>query len=224
MMKFTYTLFNPSGNITALVETPVPESDRLNVAKKIMNSEPSCEQVGFLSYNDTVPNTVFLNMAGGEFCANASMCAAMLSGMQYVKCSGNPEFMRAEIFDEVCCLHMTNQPEGITHYVLEESMPDEDAEKLIKTLSSDAAVGLMFLSGNYMRPLVYVPRAETLFWENSCASGSIAAGIYLYKKNGAPVDKDLIQPGGIINVKVSENGIVLTERITKVYQKEGEFR
>lgn len=223
MMKINYTLFNPCGNITALVETSVPKTERSSVAKKIMKLEPSCEQVGFISYKDAFPDMVFLDMAGGEFCANASMCAAMLSGRGYVKCSGNPESMRAEIFEEGCSLHMLKQPEGITHYVIETSMPDEVAEELIKTLSSDEAVGLIFLSGNHMRPLVFVPRAETLFWENSCASGSIAVGIYLYRKNGVPVDKDLIQPGGMINVRVSEDGIILTEKIIKMYQKVSEF-
>ena len=52
-----------------------------------------------------------------------------------------------------------------------------------------------------MTPLVYVPGADTLFWENSCASGSAAAGIWLANKAGSPVDVRLHQPAGSLRVE-----------------------
>ncbi len=66
-----YSIFDPTGNITALVESPVPAADQAAVAAEIMRLHPETEQVGFVRGND-------LRMAGGEFCGNASMCAAAL--------------------------------------------------------------------------------------------------------------------------------------------------
>ena len=70
-----YRLFDPTGNITLLVETPVPVDEQPAVAQALMDREPSAEQVGFLTITD---NRVRLRMAGGEFCGNACMSAAAL--------------------------------------------------------------------------------------------------------------------------------------------------
>ena len=48
-MQITYSLFDPSGNTTILVETPVPVEDQPAVASALMKAEPSAEQVGFVS-------------------------------------------------------------------------------------------------------------------------------------------------------------------------------
>ena len=57
-----------------------------------------------------------------------------------------------------------------------------------------------------MTPLVYVPAAGTLFWENSCASGTTACGAYVAAKTGGPVSLSLRQPGGSLEIRVSEDG------------------
>lgn len=72
----TYTLLDPTGNRTLLAETPVPEADQPEAARQLMAREPETEQVGFLSRS---PGLVRLRMAGGEFCGNASLCAAALA-------------------------------------------------------------------------------------------------------------------------------------------------
>ena len=70
-----YHVFDPTGNLTALVESPVPVSEQKAVADTIMALRPSVEQVGFLT--PPGPNSPgALRMAGGEFCGNASMSAA----------------------------------------------------------------------------------------------------------------------------------------------------
>ena len=51
-----------------------------------------------------------------------------------------------------------------------------------------------------LTPLVYVPGADTMFWENSCASGSAAAGMYLAAKEGKPVDVTFSEPAGSLRV------------------------
>ncbi len=68
-----YSLFDPTGNITLLVETAVPIEEQPEIARRLMQLEPETEQVGFVS---PAENGVSLRMAGGEFCGNASMSAA----------------------------------------------------------------------------------------------------------------------------------------------------
>lgn len=83
-----YVLMDPSGNRTILVETEVPVQLQPAVASKLMEMEPTAEQTGFLrtSSAETGPVSadiqVFLRMAGGEFCGNASMSAAVWYCMQ----------------------------------------------------------------------------------------------------------------------------------------------
>ena len=74
-MNAVYRIFDPTGNITALVETPVPPAQQPAVAARVMAAEPQVEQVGFLS--QTGDAVIALRMAGGEFCGNATMCAAV---------------------------------------------------------------------------------------------------------------------------------------------------
>ena len=73
--KLIYSIMDPTGNITALVESPVPAEQQPGIAERIMNEKPAVEQVGFVDFSGTIPA---LRMAGGEFCGNASMCAAAL--------------------------------------------------------------------------------------------------------------------------------------------------
>ena len=70
-MNVKYYLLNPTQNITVLVETPTDILLQPSVAEKLMQLEPTAEQVGFVSGDN-------LRMAGGEFCGNASMSAAVL--------------------------------------------------------------------------------------------------------------------------------------------------
>ena len=79
MQSISYTLLNPTGNMTILAETPVPQAAQPSVAAHLMKLEPAAEQVGFLSFPDPAEDIdVVLRMAGGEFCGNAAMSAAAL--------------------------------------------------------------------------------------------------------------------------------------------------
>ena len=328
-----YCIFDPTGNITALVETEVDIEDQPAAAARIMELEPDVEQVGFISYAGNTADggvPVSLRMAGGEFCGNAAMCAAALfairSGLQGgavpVRISGAsaPVMVRlerqaADSFgaaaeippairigtveaaapaaekeaaekdrnEEVraggtgaaeapgagkCGANATSgagqcgatatsgagkcgatatsgadltlpivEMEGISHIIIE---PDsgffgikEDsalAESLLRqwcgVLGADC-LGMMFLGeagslpecetpmedrkadtgtaifgeSRVLTPLVYVPGADTMFWENSCASGSAAAGMYLAARTGAPVDVTFDEPAGRLRVE-----------------------
>ena len=74
-MSIEYYIIDPEGNITALVTTPVQKSLYKETAKRIMAEEPGVEQVGF---TDREGGDIKLNMAGDEFCGNATMSAAAL--------------------------------------------------------------------------------------------------------------------------------------------------
>jgi len=260
-----YCIFDPTGNITALVETDVDIEDQPAAAARIMELEPDVEQVGFISYAGNTADggvPVSLRMAGGEFCGNAAMCAAALfairSGLQGgavpVKISGAsaPVMVRlerqaadsfgaaaeippairigkieaaapaAEAPGAALTLPIVEM-EGISHIIIE---PDsgffgikEDsalAESLLRqwcgALGADC-LGMMFLDeasipgreapgeSRVLTPLVYVPGADTMFWENSCASGSAAAGMYLAARTGAPIDVTFDEPAGRLRVE-----------------------
>ena len=101
--------------------------------------------------------------------------------------------------------------DGISHVILESDQNPVELETLAplwcRHLGAEA-VGLMLLDPAEKRltPLVYVPAAGTLCWENSCASGTSAAGAYLARKAGRPVTLSLRQPGGSLEVSASPDG------------------
>ena len=256
-----YCIFDPTGNITALVESEVDIADQPAAAARIMELEPDVEQVGFITFADdpvseSVP--VSLRMAGGEFCGNATMCAAALyaircglqGGTVPVKVSGTSAPFEVSLEQKTALSFTTavtmppavgidelrladgmlkeGEPlilpvvrmEGIAHVIIE---PDsgffglKDDPALAETLLRGwcgvlgaECLGMMFLDeGTALRtmtPLVYVPGADTMFWENSCASGSAAAGIYLAAKSGAPVDITFDEPAGRLRVESDPAG------------------
>ena len=154
----SYALLDPTGNMTLLAETPVPETAQPLAAKQLMALEPATEQVGFVSDTD---DSIGLRMAGGEFCGNASMSAAVLyllrkgrdGGEVTVRVSGTPKpvsvtaerlpdgswqgcvemprplSVRKECFPDGSERPVIRFP-GITHVVLESEMDRTEAERL----------------------------------------------------------------------------------------------
>ena len=257
MEDLKYYIFDPTGNITALVESGVAAADQPAVASRIMERHPDVEQVGFITYADDAAAadvSVSLRMAGGEFCGNATMCTAALymnrenmlgSAAIRVRVSGAAEPLEVQLrrkdavsFDAAVTmppavgideLRLADgmlqgsdslslpivRMEGIAHVIIE---PDsgffglKDDPALAETLLRGwcgvlgaECLGMMFLGeGAALRrltPLVYVPGADTMFWENSCASGSAAAGIYLAAQAGTPVDVTFDEPAGRLRVE-----------------------
>lgn len=270
--RIQYCIFDPTGNITALVETPVDIANQPAVASRIMELEPDVEQVGFVTYANQSALAegdapVSLRMAGGEFCGNATMCAAALVAIHNdlrggavpvqikVKVSGTTEPLTVSLEQQDAFSFSTAvsmppairigkielqsaeaagasesgstgetgamlslpivEMEGISHIIIEPDSgffgikDDPDfAESMLRhwcgVLGADC-LGMMFLGeGDTLRPmtpLVYVPGADTMFWENSCASGSAAAGMYLAAKAGSPVDVTFDEPAGRFRVE-----------------------
>lgn len=100
--------------------------------------------------------------------------------------------------------------EGIAHVILEDPLSRAEAESLApvwcRRLAADA-LGLMLLDreAGTLTPLVYVPAAGTLCWENSCASGTTAVGAFLAAERGA-TSCVLRQPGGTLQAEVTPAG------------------
>lgn len=101
--EIEYAVLDPSKNITILVTSDVDKSDYTFVAKKLLELEPSAEQLGFLE--DDKECDIVLNMAAGEFCGNATMSAAVYYGIKNnvtcgnvsVKSSGADKQVKVEI-------------------------------------------------------------------------------------------------------------------------------
>ena len=76
-----FSIWDPTGNLTALVESPVAPARQPAAAAALMRRHPEVEQVGFVDF-PAVPDEdgvqVQLRMAGGEFCGNAAMSTAAL--------------------------------------------------------------------------------------------------------------------------------------------------
>ena len=244
MKEIRYALLDPTGNLTVLVESEIPPEKQPSVAARIMEYEPSAEQVGFLSPRF---EGVAMRMAGGEFCGNAAMSAAALFALDHgiadgtvsVAVSGEPapvtvcvsalpdgsmrgeeEMPRPVSVGEERFPDGATRPvvrfHGISHVILETPLERDEAEKLAPVwcrFLGAASLGIMTVNltvdrlrgAGTLLPLVYVPAAGTLFWENSCASGTTAVGAYFAAKEGV-ASLSLRQPGGVLRVDAAEDG------------------
>ena len=73
-MRIKYVVYRPAGNDTAIVYGTNYTSDmKKNINDKIMNKHKNVEQVGFINKKNGKKE---IQMAGGEFCGNATRSAA----------------------------------------------------------------------------------------------------------------------------------------------------
>lgn len=90
------TIIYPGGNTTAIVEgIPSLQAQRKRINDEIMRQYPEVEQVGFLDRSKP-----YLQMAGSEFCGNATRSAASLllknrPGVIDICVSGTDQILRA---------------------------------------------------------------------------------------------------------------------------------
>ena len=252
--EFRYLLMDPTGNRTILVETDVPAEFQPFIGEKLMKLEPTAEQAGFLSAGNGCD--ISLRMAGGEFCGNAAMSAAVYCGVRNglrqgrvtMSVSGEPDPVTAEVkagadgvwqgcvkMPRPRSVEMVSFPDGqtfplvsfqgIAHVIVEQDMPEKEAEQVIRSwcahLHADA-LGLMFvnLKEERLKPLVYVPAADTLFWESACGSGTAAVGAWLASESGKTMSVSLRQPGGGLGIKAYPDGsLYLKGTVRCLYEK-----
>ena len=180
MKRIDYCIFDPTGNITALAETPVPAEEQPAAAAELMKAEPSVEQVGFVS-------GAALRMAGGEFCGNGAACAAALRVMRgeaegevsvavsgaaapvavKVTALGGGGFGVAVAMPRAVSVGLRVLPlcggeaelpvvsfGGISHIILEKEIAPSDAERAIIEWSEalgGGAVGIMTVDSDFTR-------------------------------------------------------------------------
>ncbi len=231
---------DPTKNYTMLIESPVPLSERQRVASELMRIESCVEQVGYISEKSGCD--IDLQMAGGEFCGNASMSAAAFFAYSNGISVGDVHLFVSGCEDQISvdvskysdgaykctvgmpkhrdiikvCFNGENMPavvfDGITHLIIENKQIDKNkAESMIPVLCKKLraeALGMMFTDTERqtLTPLVFVPSAKTMYWENSCASGTAAVGIYYSHLRNKQITLSLLQPGGTLSVKTAPGG------------------
>ena len=142
-------------------------------------------------------------------CDNTDLVKASVTMPKAISCK-TEELQYQDITASLPLVRM----QGISHLIIEEESPfsclkpDKDAaeaavKKWCRELSAEG-LGMMFLSGTKpeleMTPLVYIPESGTVFWENSCGSGSSACGMYLAENTKEDVSLTIKQPGGMLHV------------------------
>ncbi|WP_338133666.1 hypothetical protein [Clostridium tetani] len=94
---------------------------------------------------------------------------------------------------------------GIFHFVVDINKVENNEKffNLVKNTMEErypeyGAFGIMFynFNENYLKPLVYVKATDSLFWEESCASGTSAVVAALAYENKENVCISIRQPGG----------------------------
>ncbi len=231
-MKLQVVRADPAGNITLFVLDPVEKAERPSVASKLMALAPfAAEQVGFVC----APETGFdgcMEMAGGEFCGNASRACGMLLAKQRgmtgkthltLRVSGSdrpvgvdvdadagtaradmplPRFADRSVVDGVEGVMVDLG--GIVHFVVYAEPDAALMEKVEPLIRPDAeAYGVIFLHDGRMTPLVKVPAAGTLVWEGSCGSGSLAAAVAdSLGTEDGFFARDYIQPAGVVRAEL----------------------
>ena len=270
-----YSLWDPAGNVTALVHPGVKETQYAAVAAAIQQERPEVEQVGFLKVLSDDPEgaALFLRMAGGEFCGNAAACAAAWAfsripehvregcpvpdsqeevatgeerGFVRLRESGTQEIVAVSLREEKqgsfrTAVRMPSavsiqtqsfsfggireglplvRMEGIAHILVDPTSAFYSlmnnptvAEAAVRAWCAEGgfeSLGLLFLGeeaeARTMTPLIYVPGSGTVFWEHSCASGTAAVGMAYARKEAAPVDLTLQEPGGLLRVTSAPTG------------------
>jgi diaminopimelate epimerase len=96
---------------------------------------------------------------------------------------------------------------GISHAVFftDDKSLDEDFFEAVRSKIKDFdydAFGIMFYDEKeeFMRPLVYVKDTDSLIWERSCGTGTVALGVVLSHLGKKSVDKNVNQPGGEMQI------------------------
>ena len=239
-MEVEYIIYNPAGNITALVLGDEYNSEqRKLINNAIMEREKRVEQVGFLSQKDKK-----LTMAGGEFCGNATRCAALyyIKKEESIELKINNNKIKAGIdcdtlevwcevpieeykIEKICETIYKVVLKGITLLVVKdiESYKElkQSAINLIKKYNlDDDAIGVMFVDNAEdiikVYPIVWVKEIDTLFFENACGSGTIAVTMLESVLKSFSNQYNVMQPSGdILKTEISIEDNVVKRAILK---------
>ena len=222
-MELNFFRADPVGNVTIIVTTEIPSKIRATVASKLLERDSKAEQVGF--WTSPIYGGEFrIEMMGNEFCGNAFRCAALIYAKNHNcnivrgEISGYDRTLTASVNLENNMVWL-NMPQaritkkeygnlvlpcvefpGIMHFIhTSQTFIPKDRETFQKLSSKydSPSVGLMIYNNidESIEPFVYVAATDTLYRENSCASGTAAVTAYLKR------DHDFKEPGGILSSK-----------------------
>ena len=107
-MEIDYSIIDPTGNITLIVETALDRAKYKAAADALMARHGDVQQVGFLESAASPHADMRLQMAGGEFCGNASIALSALvmgrwdlpvgeKGVVHLEVSGNDDISCVEV-------------------------------------------------------------------------------------------------------------------------------
>ena len=155
---------------------------------------------------------VFLEVSGAEEPVEVRLREIPAAGPAWSARVKMPKASGIEPFEDMTLVRM----QGISHMIIEEgsrffhlkndkSAAEAAVREWCGRLSADG-LGLMFLEREEaaqrwkMTPLVFVPGSGTVFWENSCASGTAATGMCFSARSGKREELALQEPGGELQV------------------------
>ena len=135
------SILDPTGNITALVQGNVPVDQQPAFTERVMAEHSEVEQVGFVRILPAgSPTQAELRMAGGEFCGNASLCAAAL-WMQEADCAdGGQQVVRLRVSGAADPVEVRMAPNGAGCFSGSVRMP-RALQVAQKKLAFDGAAG-----------------------------------------------------------------------------------
>lgn len=232
MAKLSYYYINPTGNITLLVDSPVRAQDRGDIARRLIKAEPEAEQVGFICGkslcmaggefcgNATLSAAAVYCLENGFEEATVEMTVsgaqkpvrAEIKKTGFGEYSGRIEMPEPLKIEEVEFNHQGETvkapavfSEGIIHIIMPPVRNRDEYEKIIPELCFNLnadSLGMMFIEGESLTPLVYTTVPGTAVWESSCASGTTAAGVYLASLNGGYFKGKFKEPGGELGIEI----------------------
>lgn len=241
MKRFLITAAGGNGTAMCVLDAPLTRAQYASQGAELGADFErfGAEQAGFLVLPDK-----HLEMAGGEFCGNATRATAValytltgdrsptytVSGFDGIvkadvsridasnfrvtavlpglKVKTSNAIVRGNIPAEIVDLG------GIVHVLIKEPFPDANAyrqwhREIVRELDLDNrdAVGVIWYrpDGGTVRidPVVWVRAIDSFFYEQSCGSGSIAAGAVC----GTPL---VVQPTGkTIEAIINDSGVTL---------------
>ena len=201
-----FNIYNPGGNITALViDNNYDKYLKRKINDYLLKKYIYIEQVGFIKNNN-------LEMAGGEFCVNASRCA-----IYYLKSIGSK--LELNILNKKIIGEVFNENYVSIKYYIDDKIDSmitnnnivnfsgislifldkEENDRLLKKINNrnikniikdkikkikidDKAIGIVLVDDDKIYPFIWVKDIDTLYFETSCGSASIAYALLKYKK------------------------------------------
>lgn len=226
MKNIEYKIYNPGGNITALViDNDYNQKEIIEINNYLLKKYPKVEQVAFLNVKNNE-----LKMAGGEFCVNAARCAMyyliknlkinyfyfLNNKIEGILINKNKIMIKYfvnkninEIYTETENI-IVNLDKIILILTLDNSLEkNEITNKIKESKYNSEAIGLVMIEDYKINPYIWVRGIDTLYNETACGSASIATALYYYKKNKLKESKILQPSGKTIEVKLDIQNEIL---------------